>query len=209
MGAVSKKLKFVILQLVYVISLLLLRILAANENYQYSRMKNFTYHRGALYIKAWQTEEKKKIHTDLKDVEKTLIGCPEEYSLFVCSFSAFTFTWYSLKSFSLTSSKPLYQRLNCNFWIPWNFWILAFYKIDKFVIGPFETCLSRCHLVFLKKQQKKKQKNKKKKEIRAFSVSNFHPGLEKMSIIWKTWNFHVWLTFHLRLVKTNWNFKSV
>ena len=115
---------------------------------------NFTYQRGALYIKAWQTDEKKKIHTDLKDVEKTVIGCPEEYSLFVCSFSAFTFTWYSLKSFSLTSSKPLYQRLNCNFWIPWNFWILAFYETDEFVIGPFETCLARCHLYFLKNKRK-------------------------------------------------------
>ena len=28
--------------------------------------------------------------------------------LFICSFSVFTFTWYSLKSISLTSSKSLY-----------------------------------------------------------------------------------------------------
>ena len=39
MAAVNKKLKFVILQQVNVISLLLLQILAAIENYQYSRMK--------------------------------------------------------------------------------------------------------------------------------------------------------------------------
>ena len=39
MAAVNKKFKFVILQQVNVISLLLLQILAANENYQYSRMR--------------------------------------------------------------------------------------------------------------------------------------------------------------------------
>ena len=32
-------------------------------------------------------------------------------------------------------------------------------------------------------------------------VSNFHPGLGKMSIIWKTWNFHPELKFHLGLAK--------
>ena len=39
MAAVNKKLKFVILQQVNVMSLLLLQILAAIENYQYSRMR--------------------------------------------------------------------------------------------------------------------------------------------------------------------------
>ena len=39
MAAVNRKLKFVILQQVNVISLLLLQILAAIENYQYSRMR--------------------------------------------------------------------------------------------------------------------------------------------------------------------------
>ena len=39
MDAVNKNLKFVILQRVYVISLLLLQILAAIEHYQYSRMR--------------------------------------------------------------------------------------------------------------------------------------------------------------------------
>ena len=39
MAAVNKKLKFVILQQANVISQLLLQILAAIENYQYSRMR--------------------------------------------------------------------------------------------------------------------------------------------------------------------------
>ena len=39
MAAVNKKFKFAILQQVNVISLLLLQILAAIENYQYSRMR--------------------------------------------------------------------------------------------------------------------------------------------------------------------------
>ena len=39
MAAANKKLKFVILQQVNVISLLLLQILAAIENYQYSRIR--------------------------------------------------------------------------------------------------------------------------------------------------------------------------
>ena len=39
MAAANKKLKFVILQQVDVISVLLLQILAAIENYQYSRMR--------------------------------------------------------------------------------------------------------------------------------------------------------------------------
>ena len=39
MAAANKKLKFVILQQVDVISVLLLQILAAIENYRYSRMR--------------------------------------------------------------------------------------------------------------------------------------------------------------------------
>ena len=115
--------KFVILQQVYVISLLLLQILAAIGNYQYSRMR-------ILHI---------------------------------------TFEFLS-----------------------------AFYKIDKFVTGPFETCLWSHHCYFLNKQG-----------IQVCVVSNFYPGWEKMSIMWKIWNFHPVLKFHLGLAKPSWNFNSV
>ena len=40
-------------------------------------------------------------------------------------------------------------------------------------------------------------------------VSNFHPGLEKMSIIWKIWNFHRGLKLNLGLAKPSWNFNSL
>ena len=55
------------------------------------------------------------------------------------------------------------------------------------------------HLYFLKCKQ----------GIHVCVVSNFHPGLEKMSIIWKFWNFHPRLKFHLGLAKPSWNFNSV
>ena len=40
-------------------------------------------------------------------------------------------------------------------------------------------------------------------------VSNFHPELEKMSIIWEIWNFHCGLKFYLGLAKPSWNFNSL
>ena len=40
-------------------------------------------------------------------------------------------------------------------------------------------------------------------------VSNFHPGLEKMLIIRKIWDFHPWLKFYLGLAKPNWIFNLV
>ena len=40
-------------------------------------------------------------------------------------------------------------------------------------------------------------------------VLNFHSGLKKKSIIWKIWNFHPGLKFHLELAKPSWIFKSV
>ena len=40
-------------------------------------------------------------------------------------------------------------------------------------------------------------------------VPKFHPGLDKKSIIWKIWNFHPWLEFHLGLAKPSWNFNLV
>ena len=43
MAAVNKKLKFVILQQVNVISILLLQIIAASEYYQYSRFLHITF----------------------------------------------------------------------------------------------------------------------------------------------------------------------
>ena len=84
----------------------------------------------------------------------------------------------------------------------WEFYIWTvktFYKIDNFLISPFETCLGSRHLYFLKYKQ----------GIHVCVVSNFHPGLEKMSIIWKFWNFHPGLKFHLGLAKPSWNFNSV
>ena len=74
----------------------------------------------------------------------------------------------------------------------------AFYKIDKFVTGPFETCLWIRLCYFLNKQG-----------IQVCVVSNFYPGWEKISIIWKIWNFHPVLKFHLGLAKPSWNFNSV
>ena len=74
----------------------------------------------------------------------------------------------------------------------------AFYKIDKFVTGPFETSLWSRHCYFLNKQG-----------IQVCVVSNFYPGWEKISIIWKIWNFHPVLKFHLGLAKPSWNFNSV
>ena len=61
------------------------------------------------------------------------------------------------------------------------------------------TCLWSRNLYFLKNKQ----------GIRACVVSNFHPGLEKLSIIWEIWNFHPGLKFHLGLAKPSWNFNSV
>ena len=84
------------------------------------------------------------------------------------------------------------QRLSRNFWIPWNFWI----NLPSFHLK------SACEvtvIVFLKNKQ----------GIRACVLSNFHPGLEKMPIIWKIWNFHPGLKFHLGLAKPSWNFNSV
>ena len=43
MAAVNKKMKFVILQQVNVISILLLQIIAASEYYQYSRFLHITF----------------------------------------------------------------------------------------------------------------------------------------------------------------------
>ena len=40
-------------------------------------------------------------------------------------------------------------------------------------------------------------------------ASRFDPGLEKMSIIWKIWNFHRGLKFHLGLAEPSLNFSSV
>ena len=74
----------------------------------------------------------------------------------------------------------------------------AFYKIDKFVTGPFETSLWNRHCYFLNKQG-----------IQVCVVSNVYPGWEKISIIWKIWNFHPVLKFHLGLAKPSWNFNSV
>ena len=45
--------------------------------------------------------------------------------------------------------------------------------------------------------------------IRVYVVSNFHSGWEKKSIIWKIWNFHHGLKFHLGLAIPSWNFSSV
>ena len=48
-----------------------------------------------------------------------------------------------------------------------------------------------------------------KQRIHVCVVSNFHPGLKKVSIIWKIWNFHPGLKFDLGLVKPSSNFNSV
>ena len=122
MAAVNKKLKFVILQQVNIIALLLLQILAAIKNYQYSRIRTL--------------------------------------------------------------------HMNCAI-------LVRFYKIHRFVIGPFETCLWSRHLYLFKN----------KHGLHSCTVSNFHPGLEKMLIIWKMWNFHPGLKLHLGLAKLScWNF---
>ena len=113
----NKKLKLVVLRQVNVISLLLLQILPAIENCQYSRIR-------ILHM-----------------------NCP-----------------------------ILVNILN---------------KIDRFVIGPFETSLWSRHLYFLKNKQR----------INACVVSNFYPGLEKISIIRQIWNFHPGLKFHLGLTQ--------
>ena len=71
--------------------------------------------------------------------------------------------------------------------------------IDKFAIGPYEKCLwSRIFIFFENKQG-----------ICMCVVSNFHPGLEKMLIIRKIWDFHPWLKFYLGLAKPNWIFNLV
>ena len=71
----------------------------------------------------------------------------------------------------------------------------TFYELGKLVIRPFETCLWNCHHYYLKIS----------KEL-AHGLSNFHPGLEKMSIIWKIWNFYPGLKFHFGLAIPSWNF---
>ena len=88
----------------------------------------------------------------------------------------------------------------------WEFYIWTFkflkvfyYKIDKFIISPFETCLWSRHLYFLENKQ----------GIHVCVASHFHAGLEKMSIICKIWNFHPGLKFHIGLAKPSWNFNSV
>ena len=48
-----------------------------------------------------------------------------------------------------------------------------------------------------------------KQGIRVCVVPNFHPGLRKISIIWKVWNFYPGLKFHLSLDKLSWNFNPV
>ena len=50
---------------------------------------------------------------------------------------------------------------------------------------------------------------KKKQGICMCVVSNFHPGLEKILIIRKIWDFHPWLKFYLGLAKPNWVFNLV
>ena len=45
--------------------------------------------------------------------------------------------------------------------------------------------------------------------IRACVVTNFHPRMEKMSIIWKIWTIRPVLKFHLGLAKPSWKFNSV
>ena len=50
---------------------------------------------------------------------------------------------------------------------------------------------------------------KGKQGIRSSVVSNFYLGLKKMSVIWKIWNFHPSLKFHLWLPKQSWNFNAV
>ena len=64
-------------------------------------------------------------------------------------------------------------------------YLWTFYNIDKFVIGPCETCLRSRHLYLLTYEQ----------GICACLVLNSHAGLEKMSITWKIWNFQHWLKF--------------
>ena len=61
MAGVNKKLKFVILQKVFVISLLLLQILAAIENYQYPRMR-ILHMIGAYYISKEDKLKRKSKH---------------------------------------------------------------------------------------------------------------------------------------------------
>ena len=40
-------------------------------------------------------------------------------------------------------------------------------------------------------------------------VSNFHPGVKKMLVEWKIWNFHHRFKFHQGLAKPSWDFNSV
>ena len=63
----------------------------------------------------------------------------------------------------------------------------------------FETCLWIGHLYFLKNKQ----------GICTCIVLAFLPGLEKMSIIWKIWNFHPWLKIHLGLAEPSRKFNSL
>ena len=72
-------------------------------------------------------------------------------------------------------------------------------RLLSLVIGLFETCLWSRNLYFLKDKQ----------GIRACIVSNFHPGLEKLSIIWKIWNFLTGLKFYPSIAKPSLNFNSV
>ena len=77
----------------------------------------------------------------------------------------------------------------------------TFYKIDRFVIGLFETSLWSLHLHLLEKKQ----------GVHTCVVPNFHPGLEKMSIFMENKEFSSRvsrLKFHLGLTKPSWNFNS-
>ena len=89
------------------------------------------------------------------------------------------------------------QGLSRNFWISYlgTFkFLLIFYKINKFVISLFETCLWSQHFYFITRNSR--------------MCSSYHSGLVKMSIIRKIWDFHPRLKFLLGLAQPSWNFSS-
>ena len=81
MAAVNKKLKYIILQQVNVISLLLLQMLAAIENYQYSRMGIF-HMIGAYYISKQGKVIRKRKHIQVRRMLRKLHSYWYEKSLY-------------------------------------------------------------------------------------------------------------------------------
>ena len=95
-------------------------------------------------------------------------------------------------------------------------WKLSIFKNENFTYELSDSCKHFIRLIDLSSVHLKPPCQfsififyKNKQGIYMYLVSNFHPRLEKRSIIWEIWNVHPRLKFHLGLAKPSWNLNSV